>query len=225
MISAATMRKIMQPTDAALRKAADIILQGGVIIAPSDTNLALALDPWNKAAVQRAFAIKRRPVDAPLTLFPREPEDWEAYTNVPTVDRPTVQALVRAFWPGPFNIVLPRNNRVPSFLVCGGDTVAISVITNPTIHRLLGFTGRPIAMTSANLHGQASGMLVDVATATEQVGDAVDMILEGGRQGATTCSTTIVELNRGTLSILRQGDVSADAISQSVAGQRVHLAF
>ncbi|SDM88223.1 L-threonylcarbamoyladenylate synthase [Actinomyces ruminicola] len=212
--------KVVAATEENLQHAAQIVMAGGVIVAPSDTNLALTLDAWNEAAIERAFAIKRRPATSPLTLFLRHSEDWERYTRVPAADRATVQALAAAFWPGPFNLVLPRSDAVPDFLVRGGSMVALGVLSNPTLQRLLDFVGRPVAMTSANLSGRADGVLVDLKLASEQIGDAVDLILEGGHQG-TTASSTIVKVQDGRATILRQGDVHPGAIRAALTGVSV----
>mgnify|MGYP000867627574 CR=1 FL=1 len=216
--------KAVAPTEENIRRAARIVRGGGVVVAPSDTNLALTLDAWNEAAVERAFAIKRRQAKSPLTLFLRHPDDWDRYTEVPEADRPVVEALAAAFWPGPFNLVLPRSDEVPDFLVRGGSTVALGVLSNPTLQRLLDFVGRPVAMTSANLSGRAEGVLVDVRVASEQVGDAVDLILEGGHQG-TTASSTIVALRDNRLTILRKGDVLPGDIRAAVDGTVVRIDF
>ena len=207
-----------------IKRAAEIVSAGGVIVAPSDTNLALTLDAWNEAAIARAFAIKRRPADSALTLFMRYAQDWARYTMVPDAEKPIVEALAAAFWPGPFNIVLPRNSEVPDFLVRGQSTVALGVLSNPTLQRLLDFTGRPVAMTSANLSGQADGVLVDLQLASEQIGDEVDLILEGGHQGTTT-SSTIVKLEGGVVTILRQGDVLPADIRNALAGSDAETTF
>ncbi|RAX21542.1 threonylcarbamoyl-AMP synthase [Actinomyces sp. Z5] len=216
--------KVVAATEENLRRAARVVLAGGVIVAPSDTNLALTLDAWNEAAIERAFAIKRRPATSPLTLFLRNSGDWERYTRVPAADRATVQALAAAFWPGPFNLVLPRSDAVPDFLVRGGSTVALGVLSNPTLQRLLDLVGRPVAMTSANLSGRADGVLVDLKLASEQIGDAVDLILEGGHQG-TTASSTIVKVQDGRATILREGDVRPGAIRAALTGVSVATDF
>jgi L-threonylcarbamoyladenylate synthase len=124
--------EVVPPTESNLRLAADLVRGGGVIVTPSDTNLALTMDPWNSAAIRRAFAIKRRPATSPLTLFLCHPGDWARYTTVPEHLRAVIDDLVDAFWPGPFNIVLPRNELVSDDLVCGGPTVALGCLSNPT---------------------------------------------------------------------------------------------
>ena len=210
----------LEPTAAGIATAADCILDGGVVVAPSDTNLALTLDPWDEAAIERAFRIKNREPTDPLTLFIRDPDDWREWA---TTDRGVaVDALVEAFWPGPLNIVLPKTDAVPDRVVAGGETVALGCLGNPTWRRLAAAVDQPLCMTSANLTGQADDQLVDLDLAVEQVGDRVDYILNGEAQG-TTQSSTIVDYSRAEPTILRHGDLTADHLNSAVDGFSLDL--
>lgn len=205
----------LEPTAAGIATAADCILDGGVVVAPSDTNLALTLDPWDEAAIERAFRIKNREPTDPLTLFIRDPDDWREWART---DRgAAVDALVEAFWPGPLNIVLPKTDAVPDRVVAGGETVALGCLGNPTWRRLAAAVDQPLCMTSANLTGQADDQLVDLDLAVEQVGDRVDYVLTGEAQG-TTRSSTIVDLASAEPTIIRHGDIAADDLTAAVGG-------
>ena len=203
----------LEPTPEGIATAADCICDGGVVVAPSDTNLALTLDPWNEAAIERAFRIKNREPTDPLTLFIRDPDDWRRWA---TADNDAaVNALVDAFWPGPLNIILERTDAVPDRVVAGGETVALGCLSNPTWRKLSQAVGQPLCMTSANLTGQADGQLVDLDLAVEQVGDRVDYILDGEAQG-TTQSSTIIDLTGSEPTILRDGDITAADLDAAV---------
>ena len=205
----------LEPTAAGIATAADCILDGGVVVAPSDTNLALTLDPWDEAAIERAFRIKNREPTDPLTLFIRDPDDWREWART---DRGVaVDALVEAFWPGPLNVVLPKTDAVPDRVVAGGETVALGCLGNPTWRRLAAAVDQPLCMTSANLTGQADDQLVDLDLAVEQVGDRVDYVLTGEAQG-TTRSSTIVDLASAEPTIIRHGDIAADDLTAAVGG-------
>ena len=205
----------LEPTAAGIATAADCILDGGVVVAPSDTNIALTLDPWDEAAIERAFRIKNREPTDPLTLFIRDPDDWREWART---DRgAAVDALVEAFWPGPLNIVLPKTDAVPDRVVAGGETVALGCLGNPTWRRLATAVDQPLCMTSANLTGEADDQLVDLDLAVKQVGDRVDYILEGEAQG-TTRSSTIVDLASAEPTIIRHGDIAADDLTAAVGG-------
>ena len=203
----------MEPTPDGIETAADCIRGGGVIVAPSDTNLALTLDPWDEAAIERAFRIKNRePVD-PLTLFIRDPDDWTAWGTSERTE--TVDALVEAFWPGPLNIILEKTAAVPDRVVAGGETVALGCLGNSTWRQLSEAVDQPLCMTSANLTGQADDQLVDLELATEQVGDRVDYVLEAEPEG-TTQSSTILDITGSEPTILRHGDITATDLNSVV---------
>ncbi|TQQ82379.1 L-threonylcarbamoyladenylate synthase [Halonotius roseus] len=205
--------RLLDPTPDGIATAADCVLDGGVIVAPSDTNLALTLDPWDDAAIERAFRIKNRDPNDPLTLFIRDPADWREWANADQPD--VVDDLVDAFWPGPLNIVLPKTDAVPDRVVAGGETVALGCLSNPTWRDLSAAVDQPLCMTSANLTGQADGQLVDLDLAIEQVGDRVDYVLEGEAKG-TTQSSTIVDLTGSEPTILRHGDITAADLDAAV---------
>jgi len=201
----------LEPTAAGIATAADCILDGGVVVAPSE----LTLDPWDEAAIERAFRIKNREPTDPLTLFIRDPDDWREWART---DRGVaVDALVEAFWPGPLNIVLPKTDAVPDRVVAGGETVALGCLGNPTWRRLAAAVDQPLCMTSANLTGEADDQLVDLDLAVEQVGDRVDYVLTGEAQG-TTRSSTIVDLASAEPTIIRHGDIAADDLTAAVGG-------
>ncbi|WP_127532452.1 L-threonylcarbamoyladenylate synthase [Paenibacillus kobensis] len=204
------LSNVLEPNENNFRIAAECIVQGGVVIAPSDTNLALTLNPWKDDAIDRAFAIKNRPATSALTLFFLETDEWKDYADAP--DLGLVQAFAEAFWPGPLNIILPRKASISDRLVCGGATVSLGCLSNPVWRGMMRYTGMPVAMTSANLSGQADGVLVDMDLALRQVGDKVDYVLRGEAQG-TTKSSTIIDLSGGEPCITRYGDVTVEQLN------------
>lgn len=209
-------KRILEPTNENFIVAAECVRNGGIIIAPSDTNVALTLNPWNDMAIKNSFAIKGRPATSPLTLFISEPLTWREYAEAEDTD--LVQKIIQAFWPGPLNIVLPKKATVSDVMVCGGATVSIGCLRNPIWRGFMEKLGMPVAMTSANLSGQANGILVDLELALEQVGDKVDYILNG-QASSTTMSSTILDL-ASEPKILRQGDITREAI-EAVIGRKI----
>jgi L-threonylcarbamoyladenylate synthase len=206
------MSNIVEPTTENIKKAVKSMRNGGVVVCPSDCNLGLAVDPWNESAVKKTFEIKQRPATKPLTLFITEPKDWKVYAEFNKETEEIVDKIADAFWPGPLNVILKKNERVPSAMVCGGETVSISCMGNPILNELIQEFNQPIAMTSANMAGQADGVLVDINMASQQVGDKVDFILKGEAQG-TTKSSTIIDLT-GSPKVVRLGDITVDQLNK-----------
>lgn len=208
------MSNIVEPTIENIKKAVNSLRNGGVVVCPSDCNLGLAVDPWNESAVKQTFEIKKRPATKPLTLFITDPKDWKAYAKYNKETEEIVDKIADAFWPGPLNVILKKNEKVPSAMVCGGETVSISCMGNPVLNELIREFNQPIAMTSANMAGQADDVLVDINMASQQVGDKVDFILKGGAQG-TTKSSTIIDLTSSP-KIVRKGDITADQLKNAL---------
>ena len=201
---------VLEPTSENLRRAAERIRAGGVVVAPSDTNLALTLDPHDPEAIERAYAIKDRPTHKPLTLFVRDPTAWRRYGTHP--EPAAIDALAEAFWPGPLNVVVNATDQVPHDRLTREGTVSIGCLSNPVWRELVEYVDSPVAMTSANVSGtRADDELVAVEVAREHVGDGVELILADEPEG-TTRASTIVDTT-GEAQILRRGDLSAGEIA------------
>ncbi|RXK51621.1 L-threonylcarbamoyladenylate synthase [Halorientalis pallida] len=201
---------VLEPTSGNLRRAADCIADGGVVVAPSDTNLALTVDPWQDEPIERVYEMTDRPPEKPLTLFVRDPDEWRTYGT--HADPELVEQFVEASWPGPLDLVSRATDAVPHDRVRKDGTVALGCLSNPTWRDLVSHLDRPVAMTSANRAGEADDRLVDLAFAREQVGDHVDYLIEGGPRGSTE-SSTILDLS-GEPSVLRHGDVTVGDLNR-----------
>jgi L-threonylcarbamoyladenylate synthase len=207
------MTDVLGPTSENLSRVGDCVRAGGVVVAPSDTNMAVTVDPRSPEAIDRAYAAKDRPTHKPLTLFIRDPTEWRqfgSHENPAVVDQ-----LIEAFWPGPLNLVLERAGTDLDDRLYRDRTISIGCLSNPVWRKLAAEVDGPLAMTSANESGTVpDDTLVDVEMALDHVGDDVDMVLAGEPQGTTRASTilSLASEQAGKATILRRGDVSAEAI-------------
>jgi L-threonylcarbamoyladenylate synthase len=196
----------MQATD--FPTVAATIARGGVALVPTDTNYALACDPWNEQACARLFEIKRRPADKPLTLFVARPEEAFAYARLPAQDEPRFRQLSHAHWPGPLNMIVPASASAPRHRYFDPDTVSIVCNANEVLQGVLRACGHPLALTSANISGTQVEGLISPGLAESLFGHLVDVIAPPQVAAPrTTCSSTIVRLGPGRVDVVRQGDV------------------
>lgn len=197
----------LDPTAENLRRAGECIREGGVVLSPSDTNMAIGADPHDDEAVERLYEIKGRSPDKPLTLFVRDPADWRRYGRPD--DAGVARRLVEAFWPGPLFLIVEATDRVPNQRVQLDGTVSVGCIANPAWRELMTHVDGPLAMTSANRSGTVDDdTLIDLDLARDHVGDEVDAIVAGDPPEAATGATTIVDVAGGPR-IHREGDVTA----------------
>lgn len=198
---------VLTPTAENLRRAAACIRDGGVVLSPSDTNMALGIDPYDEAAITRVYEIKGRPPDKPLPLFVHDPADWQRYGQPDEAG--VAEELIDVFWPGPLFLIVKATGRVPHDRVQREGTVCVGCIANPTWRELMTHIDGPLAMTSANRSGRvADNTLIDLDLARKHVGDQVDVIIAEDPPEAATQATTIVDIVNGPR-LSREGDVTA----------------
>jgi L-threonylcarbamoyladenylate synthase len=192
--------------EAGLSAAANVVRSGQLVVFPTDTVYGIGCDAFDALAVRSLLDAKGRGTSMPTSVLVGS---WSTLDGLVLSVPDTARALVEAFWPGGLSIVLPH---APSLSWDLGDTrgtVMVRMPLHPVAIELLREVG-PMAQSSANRTGHRPATTVDEAS--EQLGDAVAAYLDGGPSGAATPST-IVDLTGDAPLLLREGAVSADAVS------------
>jgi len=199
--------RIIKVTKKAIRKAARIVEEGGVIIYPTDTVYGLGCNPFNQVAVKRVFEIKDERAK-PLPILASNIEEIEkiAQTSEKSL------RLAKKFWPGPLTIVLPKKPLLPDVVTCGLDSVAVRIPSHDVALELISLCGGLLIGTSANKTGNKPTQTA--LEAVEQIGDEVDFILNGG-PAPIGASSTIIDLTTKKPKILRHGPIKLEDILKS----------
>jgi len=193
-------------SDGALEQILSFLRAGGVIAFPTDTAYGLGADPFNDGAVRRIFEIKGRPETKPILLLV---SSMEMANRVVTFSEKAA-ALAERFWPGPLTMVLPARETVSSGITAGTGTVGIRWADAPFAQRLLTAFDRPITATSANLAGRPS--TVTIAEVREQLGESLDLVVDGGTLPARGGST-LIDLTAIPARLLREGPIPEAELS------------
>ena len=201
------------------------LLQAGELVAfPTETVYGLGADAANPDAVARIFAAKGRPADHPLIVHLAGDGYLERWArDIPK----SAWELAEAFCPGPLTMILPRGPETPYAVTGGQETVGVRVPAHPIALELLreyaragggrnGMSG--IAAPSANKFGRISP--TEAAHVREELGDAVALILDGGRSNVGI-ESTIIDLSRPEQPprILRPGHVTPEQIAEVIGAQ------
>ncbi len=198
-------------SDSEIAAAAAILRAGGLVAFPTETVYGLGADASNPQALRRMFAAKGRPPEHPVIVHLRGTEDLKRWTrDIPEIAR----RLAEHFWPGPLTLVLKRAAGVLDAVTGGQDTVGLRAPAHPIAQRLLQAFGGGIAAPSANRFGRVSPTTAQHVR--EELGDALDLILDGG-PCEVGIESTIVDLSTGTPVLLRPGRIGSAEI-EAVAG-------
>ena len=202
--------KILEATDEAIREAAVIIRNGGVVIYPTETVYGLGCAPQIPEATKRLCLIKGR-ADKPLPLVC---SDKEAARRIVEFN-PAAERLAREFWPGPLMLVLPARVEYSIWVTHGAKTLGLRVPGHDVSRRLAELSGGVIVSTSANRSGEEPH--TSALGAAEQLGDEVDLVLDGGTTPVAEPST-VLDLSGEQAWILRKGPVTAEQIKKALSG-------
>lgn len=191
-----------------VNQAATVLNAGGLVAFPTETVYGLGADARNAKAVGRIFTAKGRPADHPLIVHISDAQQLTQWAqNIPQI----AWKLAEAFWPGPLTLILPRLSNVPDAVTGGLDTVALRVPNHPVALALLKEFGSGIAAPSANRYGQVSP--TSAQDVREELGDRVDLILDGGRC-PVGIESTIIDLSTTTPRVLRPGKITEEELSR-----------
>ena len=194
-----------------LAQAIVLLKSGGVVAIPTETVYGLAADATNDWALRQIYAIKQRPMDNPLIAHladASQVSDWAAEFS------PLAQKLAKAFWPGPFTLVLPAKPHVSLTVRAGQPTVALRVPAHPLALQLLKESGLALAAPSANKFTQLSP--TTAAHVTASLGNNIS-VLDGGAC-KVGIESTIVAVQGNHWQLLRLGMISRAEIER-VAGK------
>jgi L-threonylcarbamoyladenylate synthase len=198
---------ILAATPEAIERAAAALAQGEIVAFPTETVYGLGANALDARAVARIFAVKDRPRFNPLIVHVLGLEQAELYAAVNDAAR----KLMRAFWPGPLSLVLPRRPAcaVAELASPGLDTIALRAPSHPIARALLATAKLPIAAPSANRSGRISP--TTPAHVAAELGAAPAMILDGG-PCALGLESTVVAVAGDEVMLLRLGALPREAI-------------
>lgn len=197
--------------DSEIRRAGQLIREGGVVAFPTETVYGLGANALNQKAVARIFEIKKRPSFDPLIVHVAELRQMRQLVS----DFPAkAKQLTEQCWPGPLAIVLYKSAIVPDIVTSGLPTVAIRMPAHPMALELIRQADTPIAAPSANLFGSISPTCAEHVR--EQLGESVEVILDGG-PCSVGVESTIISFTTVPPVVLRPGGITVEQI-ESVIG-------
>lgn len=187
-----------------IRKAAEVLAAGGIVIYPTDTVYGIGCSIRNKNAIERIYLIKRQRADKPFSFVCSDLTNISEYAHVSNAAFKIMKHLV----PGAYTFILPaaRMKQLPKILVSKRKTVGVRVPDSEATIAIVRELGHPILSTSVT--GEDGMALHDPEEIKDLYNNAVDLILDGGILPSE--QSTVLDLTGDEPVIVRKGagDVS-----------------
>ena len=196
---------ISNPDVSVLSEVCRDVLDGKIVVFPTETVYGLGASIYRSDALRRIFIAKNRPMDNPLIVHISKKEHlYEVAVDVSS----NILKLIDVAWPGPLTLILKKSSSVPLEATAGLSTVAVRMPAHPVAEILINCTG-PIAAPSANISGRPSPVtshhiLVDMFGRADMIVDAGDTIFG--------IESTIVDISTEPPRLLRPGAMPIEKI-------------
>lgn len=194
---------VNNPQARLIRRAVEILRDGGLLVYPTDSCYALGCHIGDKTAMERMRRIRRVDEHHHFTLVCRDLSELGQYA---VVDNTQYRSL-KAATPGSYTFILKATREVPKRLLDPRrKTIGLRVPDHAVVRALLEEMREPILSSTLILPGDETP-LNDGAEIRSRLEHDVDLILYGGPCGVE--ATTVVDLTEQAPVIVRQGKGSA----------------
>ncbi len=182
-----------------IREAANILRRGGIVAIPTETVFGLACDLANTEAIERLYAIKKRPGDKPFAIQVASIDKVLSFTGKLS---PVIEKMLNRFWPGPLTIIID----------CKKGKKGFRIPDNKTALALLSEVDRPLAVTSANASEEKA--LTSAKDVARCFSGLIDAIIDDGNE-ISGIESTVLDCTAMPFKILRKGAI-ADKLKQYI---------
>lgn len=193
-----------------IQRAVQILREGGLVAFPTETVYGLGADARNAEAIGRIYRAKGRPSTNPLIVHVAGQDVARRYARE---WGPEAQRLAERFWPGPLTLVVEKDPSIVDVATAGKSTVGLRAPDHPLTLELLRRFDGPLAGPSANRSTRVSPTTAQHVR--EELGGAVDLILDGG-PCSVGIESTVLDLTSSPARILRPGGVSRELIEREI---------
>lgn len=184
----------------AITRALEVLLSGGLVAFPTDTVYGVGVLAFHAEAIESIYIAKNRPMEKAIPVLIGDVEDLIKVAN----EIPILAArLIARFWPGPLTVLVPKKPTLPE-AISATSTVGVRVPNHDVARSLLRLAG-PMAVTSANISGQANPTTAQQVFA--QLGGRIPLILDGGETPGGIPST-LADCTGDQIEVLREGPIT-----------------
>lgn len=186
--------------------------KGELIIYPTDTVYGVG-GVLKEDTLKKIYEAKTRSFSSPLIALVNSLDKVDEIAIISDEHREKINKLIERFWPGGLTIILKKRENVPAIMVSNGETVGVRMPNHKLALDIIESAGGILATTSANISGEATpSSFVEISPIFKK---RVDIAIDGGKCPIGTAST-IIDMSKSKISILREGSISKEEIENII---------
>ncbi len=175
-----------------IKKALEVLKNGGVILYPTDTIWGIGCDATSETSVQRIYQIKKRDDSKSMLVLMENPALLDRYVaEVPEIAWDLVEIATT-----PLTVIYPNAKNLAKNLIAEDGSIGIRFTKEVFTTQLLQRFRKPLVSTSANFSGEKSPAVF--AEISEEIKSQVDYIVEYRQDDNTPAQpSSIIKLGAG----------------------------
>ena len=183
-----------------IKKAIEILRGGGIVIFPTDTAFGVGCRIDDEKAIERLFAIRKRPETQPTPVLIDTVRMAQNYLL--PIPKAVIDKLIEPYWPGALTIILPcLIEKVPELVRGGGITLGVRIPNHPIARTLIRELGLPILGPSANFHGEKTPY--EMHDLDPEFTKMVDLVVPG--ESIIKKTSTVIDCSKKPWKVVREG--------------------
>lgn len=190
----------VDPQPRLIKQVAECLLDGGVIIYPTDTIYGIGCNIFNADAINRIARIRN--IDAKKAQFSFICSDLSHLSDYAKSVPTPIFRLLKAALPGPYTFILEASRQVPKQLKTKKDTVGIRIPDNKICHHIVKELGHPLMSASLPMDLDVE-YFTDPEVMEERFGNVVDIVIDGGP--GHLLASTVIDCTSGAPVLIREG--------------------
>ena len=196
------------PEPRKIKAVVEKLLDGGVVICPTDTVYAFVCSSQSARAIEDVARLKGvKPQKADLSLICQDLSQLSTYAKA--IDTAAFRIMKKAL-PGPYTFIVPASNEIPKLFKNKKRTVGIRVPDHPIPQALVKELGHALVVASVHDPDKLVDYTTDPERIDEHIGYQVDMVIDGGIGGLQ--GSTVIDLSNGDPFVLREGKGDLDGL-------------
>jgi len=183
-----------------LKKALEVLRNGGIILYPTDTIWGLGCDATNEEAAAKIYAIKKRSDSKSMLVLMENVNLLERYVEeVPAIAYDLIEVADK-----PMTIIYPGARNLAKNLIAADGTIGIRITSETFTRQLIQRFRKPVVSTSANRSGEPSP--ATFADISEEIKASADYVVNYRQDDSMPASpSSIIKLGvGGQVEILRK---------------------
>jgi len=205
----------------AVKRAAEVMQNSGIILYPTDTLYGLGIDVTKQSAVEKLYSIKGRSDKKPVSLMVSSVEQIENITNIYP---PELKTLLTKMFPGKITALLEnrikKNLAAFDYLMNPPQKVGFRIPNNSFCNMLSKVMENPVSTTSANISGQPD--MVKISELPDSFKEQLDLIIDAG-DAVDIRGSTIIDFTEIPYKVIRQGAVSLKELISLIRHEEVEI--